>query len=118
MMNIVVIEGTLMRNPTAHTLASGQNLLAFDLRIGDLGQGTESVPVSWFDPPVRASKLQEGQEVLITGRIKRRFFRTGGSTASRTDVVANDVVPSTRRKARQQAIEAAADQLLLRESTS
>jgi single-strand DNA-binding protein len=54
----------------------------------------ESVPVAWFDPPAAASGLVAGDEVVVVGRVRRRFFRAGGATASRTEVVAAKVVPA------------------------
>ena len=50
-------------------------------------------------PRAGAATWAAGDEVLVTGRIRRRFFRAGGVTQSRTEVVATDVVP-TRREPR------------------
>jgi len=33
-----------------------------------------------------------GDEVVVTGRVRRRFYRAGGATQSRTEVVAHAVV--------------------------
>ena len=46
-----------------------------------------------------ASWAARARSCLVTGRVRRRFFRAGGTTQSRTEVVATPVVP-TRRKAR------------------
>jgi hypothetical protein len=54
----------------------------------------ESVPVAWFEPPAAASSLKVGDDVVVVGRVRRRFFRAGGATASRTEVVAAAVVPA------------------------
>ena len=37
--------------------------------------------------------------MLVVGRVRRRFYRAGGSTQSRTEVVASAVVPLRRRAA-------------------
>ena len=56
------------------------------------------MPVAWFDPPPTAS-LVSGDDVVVVGSVRRRFFRVGGSTQSRTEVVAQRVLrPSQRRQ--------------------
>lgn len=99
-MNVVIIEGTLSRDPEARTLASGTRLLACEVTVRDPDRPTETVPVAWFDPPPSANRLVAGAPVTVSGRVRRRFFRAGGATASRTEVVADRVVPSgqTRRR--------------------
>ena len=37
------------------------------------------------------------RRVVVVGRVRRRFFRAGGATASRTEVVADRVVPARQR---------------------
>ncbi len=53
------------------------------------------MPVAWFDPPAWATALDAGAGVVVTGRVRRRFFRAGGITQSRTEVVASKVVRAT-----------------------
>jgi len=98
-MNIVLIEGTLLDAPAPATLADGRQVLTgtVTVRDGDVG-GAESVPFSWFDPPARASGLGAGERVALVGRVRRRFFRTGGVTASRTDVVVEHLVRAGHRR--------------------
>jgi hypothetical protein len=49
--------------------------------------------------------------VVITGRVRRRFFRAGAATPSRTEVVADAVVPVRQGKRAAAALAAAADAL-------
>jgi|HigsolmetaAR201D_1030396.scaffolds.fasta_scaffold11197_2 single-strand DNA-binding protein len=93
--NVVVLRGTLTTEPRPRALPSGTALVQFDLTTRDDG-GTQSVPVAWFDPPPAASALTAGEEVLVVGSVRRRFFRSGGVTQSRTEVVATRVVPARR----------------------
>jgi single-strand DNA-binding protein len=59
------------------------------------GGAADTAPVAWFDPPARLPALGQGDEIVVLGRVRRRFFRTaGGTTASRTEVVADRVVPA------------------------
>lgn len=56
------------------------------------------VPVNWYDPPSRDIEVvTAGVEVVVVGTVRRRFFRSGGQTASRTEVVPDRVVPTRRR---------------------
>lgn len=59
--------------------------------------GQISVPVAWFDPPPTAEP-QIGEELVVRGTVRRRFFRTSGATQSRTEVVAAEVVAVARRR--------------------
>jgi single-strand DNA-binding protein len=49
--------------------------------------------------------------VVVTGRVRRRFFRAGGYTQSRTEVVADAVVPTRRRKRVDAVLEAVLEPL-------
>jgi len=72
-----------------------------------------SVPVSWVDPPPKGLEpLEEGLEVVVVGTVRRRFFRSGGSTQSRTEVVVDSVVPARRAKQAQSLIAATAARLV------
>lgn len=95
-MNIVVLQGVLSRTPDRRELASGSVLLQFDLAT-PTSTGTASVPVAWFDPPSSA-QFDVGDEVVVTGEVRRRFFRSGGSTQTRTEVLAGLVQRASNRK--------------------
>lgn len=107
--NLTVLVGTLSRPPELRSLPSGDTVLALELTVRTDGSPTESVPVSWFDPPPGATRWEAGEQLLITGRTRRRFFRAGGTTQSRTEVVASAAIPVRRaaavRKALRTAIE-------------
>ena len=64
----------------------------FDVTTHD-DTGTQSVPVAWFDPPPTVAGLEAGAELVVIGSVRRRFFHAGGTTQSRTEVVAEKVVP-------------------------
>ena len=107
-MNVVVLRGTVVRAPEIRELPSGSRLVSFDVRTAGPAGRAETVPVSWADPPAAdAEALVEGTEVLVVGRIRRRFFRTGGSTQSRTEVVAERVARARQARRARAALEAA-----------
>ena len=103
--NLVVLRGTLAAEARPRELPSGSVLTQFDLTTRD-GAGTQTVPVAWFDPPASGQALEVGAELVVIGSVRRRFFRAGGATQSRTEVVADKVVPVRRRRDVERALAA------------
>ncbi len=97
-LNIVMLRGRLSRPAELRVLPSGDRLVALELSVPRSGGKTESVPVVWHDPPAAAQDLDVDQAVVVLGRVRRRFFRAGGATQSRTEVVAETVIPARQVK--------------------
>ena len=99
--NLVVLRGVVTADPVERTLAGGGAVVQFDLRTveGAAGGATvRSVPVAWHDPSARQRPLvEEGSELVVVGTVNRRFFRAGGRTQSRTEVIVDRIVPVRRR---------------------
>jgi len=89
-MNIVILRGTLTRPAEQRELPSGDVVVAYEVRVARDEGPAESVPVVW-SPPAGRGLLAAGEEVVVTGRVRRRFYRAGGATQSRTEVVAEAV---------------------------
>ncbi|QXC61934.1 single-stranded DNA-binding protein [Aquihabitans sp. G128] len=106
-MNIVVLQGSLSSAPESRDLPSGDRLVTYEVTTRAEGQPADSVPVVWFDAPARSADLGAGTEVVVTGRVRRRFFQAGGARSSRTEVVAASVIPARQRKRVAGAIDAA-----------
>ncbi|NLD77781.1 MAG: single-stranded DNA-binding protein [Acidimicrobiales bacterium] len=106
-MNVVILRGTLSSDPVERVLPSGTSLVQYEVTTRVAEGPAASVPVAWFDPPAAASSFAAGVEVVVTGQVRRRFFRAGGSTASRTEVVAHSVVPAGQKKKAGRAVAAA-----------
>jgi hypothetical protein len=110
-MNIVVLQGKLSRPPEWRDLESG-NVVSYDVttRLDDGKAAT--APVAWFGAPASAAEIEAGEEVVGVGHVHRRFFRTAGGTQSRTEVVADAVIPARAKRraanAVSKALEAAA----------
>jgi single-strand DNA-binding protein len=96
------VIGRLSRDPERRELPSGDCVLTLDVSTRPVDGPSESVPVAWYDPPDRPA-LAAGDAVVVLGRTRRRFFRAGGATASRTEVVAERVEP-LRRQARLETV--------------
>jgi single-strand DNA-binding protein len=95
--NLVVLRGTLVADPRLRELPSGSVLSQFDVTTRD-DTGTQSVPVAWFEPPPSGVPAVAGDDVVVIGSVRRRFFRVGGATQSRTEVIAEQVIPARRSR--------------------
>jgi single-strand DNA-binding protein len=97
-MNVVILNGVLSRPAERRVLPSGDTLVAYELTTRDEEGRALSVPVSWSAPEDKGM-FEAGDEVVVTGVVRRRFFRTANGTQSRTEVVAHAVVAAadTRR---------------------
>ncbi len=103
-MNVVVLQGRLSRPPQIRALPSGDRLVAYEVTVPRPGQRADTVPVVWPDAPARAAELDTGEVVVVTGRVRRRFFSAAGGTASRTEVVAGAVVPARHTRRAERAV--------------
>ena len=94
-MNIVILHGRLSADPVLRTLPSGQEVMDLQVSIGRTDGPADSVPVVRHDPSAAHRRLAADDHVVVVGRVQRRFFRAGGALASRTEVVAADMVRAT-----------------------
>jgi single-strand DNA-binding protein len=108
-MNSVILFGRLSSEPQVRILASGSVLLSLELTT-PTDDGALSVPVAWFDPPSSAS-FDAGDDVVVVGAVRRRFFRTAAGTQSRTEVVAIEVVSARSRRKVERLVRREADRL-------
>jgi single-strand DNA-binding protein len=102
--NVVILRGRITSEPRVRGLPSGSSVTQLDVTTRCDGAGV-SVPVAVFDRPVACGA---GDEVVIAGHVRRRFFRAGGVTQSRTEVVAGEVLPTRRSKSVARVLERAA----------
>ena len=110
-LNVVVAVGRLTRPAELRVLPSGDRLVTMELTVPREEGRAESLPISWFAAPARAADLDVDEQVLVVGRVRRRFFRAGGVTQSRTEVVADTVVPTRQKKRVTAVLERARDHL-------
>ena len=107
MTNIVALVGRLARPAERRELPSGDCLVAYEVTVERAGERAEGVPVVWVGAPARAADHDVGDRVVVVGRVRRRFFRAGGVTQSRTEVVAETVVSARQAKRARAALERA-----------
>jgi single-strand DNA-binding protein len=97
-MNVVVLRGRLSRAPEERVLESGTRLVQYEVTIRN-GEGpAETSPVSWMEAPATAAGMAAGDEVVVVGRVRRRWFRRASATESRVEVAAGVVIPARQRK--------------------
>lgn len=107
--NLAVLSGTVTLEPTLRELRDSV-VLQFDLSTSPDDGVRASVPVAWHDPsPAQISSFTAGDDVVITGSVRRRFFRVGGQTQSRTEVIVTTLIPARRKKSANSALAAAAE---------
>jgi single-strand DNA-binding protein len=104
--NVAVIVGVVAREPEVRELPGGAMVVELDVKVVE-ESGTSTVPVSWPDGQVGAG-LVVGADVVVVGRVRRRFWNAGGGPMSRTDVLAEVVVPAAPAKRAGTALAAAA----------
>jgi single-strand DNA-binding protein len=97
--NLVVLHGALSSDPVTRTLPSGGCLAQLNVTTTH-PDGSRSVPLAWFDPEMSTiDRLHAGAEIVAAGHVRRRFFRAGGSTQSRTEVVIERLSPASDSRA-------------------
>jgi len=109
--NVVVLIGRLARPAETKELPSGDRLVAYEVTVDRPGERAETVPVVWLGAPASAGDHDVDERMLVIGRVRRRFYRAGGSTQSRTEVVAEAVVNARHTKRAASAVQRAQDRL-------
>jgi single-strand DNA-binding protein len=108
-MNVVVLRGVLSRAPEVRSLSGGGTAWQVDISTVVDG-GSASVPLSWVDPP-SPPRATVGDEVVVLGSVRRRFFRSGGSTQSRTEVVVLQLVKASSARSVERLLASAGDRI-------
>ena len=100
--NVVLVKGRVSSEPRIRQLPSGSSIVNLEVTTAlDDGFGSVSVPIVVEAESVHCAA---GDEVVVVGHVRRRFFRAGGATQSRTEVVAHKVVRASRTRAAQNLV--------------
>jgi single-strand DNA-binding protein len=102
-LNVVVLRGVLSSPPRVRELPSGDALILLEVTTRGAAEAS-TAPVVVPHRDVQVAALDTGAEVVVVGRVARRYFRAGGVTQSRTEVVAERVVPAGQRRAVDRAV--------------
>lgn len=107
-MNLTILQGVIRNEPDQRELAGGERAVSLDLAVAGPDGTVEPVPVVIYG---NASIPPAGTEVVVIGRVRKRFYRTGAATQSRTEVVASKLVATRKSLQAAKAIRTAADEL-------
>lgn len=112
-MNVVILAGHLSSPPRRTQLPSGDERWTLELSCpaeatsSAAGATLLSVPVALTATIAGIDRWAAGTELVVAGVVRRRFYRAGGITRSRTEVVADAVVAVTARRPVDRALAAA-----------
>ena len=96
-LNVALLRGRCSSPPEVRILTSGQTIAQLQVTTRTNDQAV-SVPVAVWDPPAWVESLDAGDDVLVLGRVRRRFFRTAAGTGSRVEVDAEYVAKGRDRR--------------------
>ncbi len=115
--NLALLRGTVVGAPRRIPLPNGDIRWSVELAVAAdplVGTAATTVPVVCHGPS-RAADLVErsgdGDALVVVGSVRRRFFRAGGATQSRTEVVVDDVARAGSRPAVRRVVATAAARL-------
>jgi single-strand DNA-binding protein len=95
--NLAVLRGTVSSPPDIRVLPSDTVLAQLQLTTR-LESETLSLPVAVWNPAQWVESLEPGAEVVVVGRVRRRFFKAAGAAASRVEVEADVVARAGDRR--------------------
>jgi len=86
-LNLAVVRGEVSSPPEVRVLPSEAVLVQLQVTTR-LEHETLSTPIAVWNPPAWVEELEPGTELVVVGRVRRRFFRAAGAVP---------VPPSDRR---------------------
>ena len=95
-LNVAVVRGTCSSPAEVRTLPSGERARPAAGHDPRRRAARCRCPVAVVDPPAWVEELDAGDEIVVVGQVRRRFFRAGGATASRVEIEADTVAPAAR----------------------
>lgn len=89
--NVVVLAGTVAAEPVMRSMPSGDVVTEFRLSTPADGQRLLPLPVVAWHNAVDVPAFDKGDDLLVSGQLVRRFYRSGAGARSMTEVVATSV---------------------------
>jgi hypothetical protein len=88
--NLALVRGVASGPPELRTLASGRRLATFAVKTHALEPPATSVAVAVWDPPAWLEAIDRGDELVVTGCLRRRFYPSvTGALAARVELEAS-----------------------------
>jgi single-strand DNA-binding protein len=97
-LNVAVIRGSCSSVPEVRELESGTTLAVLQVTARPEQGAAVSVPVVVWSPAAWVETLDVGDEVVVVGRVRRRFYRAGGGAASKVEVEADVLARAADRR--------------------
>jgi single-strand DNA-binding protein len=95
--NLAIVCGPCSVAPELRVLESGTRVASLSVRV-PAGEQATSVPVTVWDPPAWIEALDAGDEVIVVGQVRRRFYSRPGGVGSRVDLEAVTVARARDRR--------------------
>lgn len=86
--NVALVRGSLSSPPEVRVLESGRSLAVLQVTARPEGERAISVPIAAWDPPAWVEGLAVGDEVIVVGSVRRRFYRAAAGAASKVEIEA------------------------------
>lgn len=102
-LNVAVVRGEVSSLPDLRVLPSDARVLQLQVTTR-LEHETLTMPIAVWNPAAWVEALEPGAEIVVVGRVRRRFFRAGGATASRVELEADLVARAGDRRRVQAAM--------------
>ena len=96
-LNLAVVRGEVSSPPDVRVLPSDTVLAQLQVTTR-LERETLSTPIAVRNPAAWVQELEPGTEIVVVGRVRRRFFRAAGATASRVELEADLVAKASDRR--------------------
>jgi single-strand DNA-binding protein len=108
--NLAVVCGPCSSVPELRVLESGTRVASLSVRV-PVGEQATSVPVTVWDPPAWIEALDAGDEVIVVGQVRRRFYSRPGGVGSRVDLEAVTIARARDRRRVEAALRRASREL-------
>jgi single-strand DNA-binding protein len=95
--NLAIVCGPCSAAPELRVLESGIRVASLSVRV-PAGEQATSVPVTVWDPPAWIEALDAGDEVIVVGQVRRRFYSRPGGVGSRVDLEAVTIARARDRR--------------------
>ena len=96
-LNLAIVRGEVSSPPDVRVLPSEAVLVQLQVTTR-LEHETLSTPIAVWNPAAWVEELEPGTEIVVVGRVRRRFFRAAGATASRVELEADLVARASDRR--------------------
>jgi single-strand DNA-binding protein len=108
--NLAIVCGPCSSVPELRVLESGTRVASLSVRV-PVGEQATSVPVTVWDPPAWIEALDAGDEVIVVGQVRRRFYSRPGGVGSRVDLEAVTIARARDRRRVEAALRRASREL-------